>query len=108
MWIPIKPLPNAFIVNVGDILEIISNGTYRSIEHCSTVNNVKERLSIATFHNPSYDSEFGPLRSLVTQSSPALFKSITTADYIKGVFERRLAGKSYIDEMKIGNEKDSI
>ena len=22
MWIPIKPLPNAFIVNVGDILEL--------------------------------------------------------------------------------------
>ena len=22
MWIPIKPLPNAFIVNVGDILEV--------------------------------------------------------------------------------------
>ena len=24
-WIPIKPLPNAFIVNVGDILEVIPN-----------------------------------------------------------------------------------
>ena len=23
MWIPIKPLPNAFIVNIGDILEVI-------------------------------------------------------------------------------------
>lgn len=24
IWIPIKPLPNAFIVNIGDILEVIS------------------------------------------------------------------------------------
>jgi len=22
MWVPVKPLPNAFIVNVGDILEV--------------------------------------------------------------------------------------
>lgn len=24
MWIPISPLPNAFIVNIGDILEVIN------------------------------------------------------------------------------------
>lgn len=23
MWVPVKPLPNAFIVNIGDILEVI-------------------------------------------------------------------------------------
>ena len=28
MWIPIKPLPNAFIVNIGDILEVINHGSH--------------------------------------------------------------------------------
>jgi len=23
MWVPVKPLPNAFVVNVGDIMEVI-------------------------------------------------------------------------------------
>ncbi|KAK9215156.1 hypothetical protein WN944_007159 [Citrus x changshan-huyou] len=32
-WFAVKPLPDALIVNVGDVLEIFSNGTYRSIEH---------------------------------------------------------------------------
>ncbi|MED6183150.1 hypothetical protein PIB30_035360 [Stylosanthes scabra] len=32
MWIPVKPLPNALIINMGDTLEMISNGVYRSIE----------------------------------------------------------------------------
>ncbi|CAH8304150.1 unnamed protein product [Eruca vesicaria subsp. sativa] len=50
-WIPVKPLPNAFIVNIGDILEIITNGTYKSIEHRGVVNSEKERLSVAAFHN---------------------------------------------------------
>ncbi|KAK4589392.1 hypothetical protein RGQ29_020104 [Quercus rubra] len=39
MWIPVKPLQNAFVVNIGDILEIVTNGIYRSIEHRATVNS---------------------------------------------------------------------
>ncbi|KAI5447263.1 hypothetical protein KIW84_014932 [Lathyrus oleraceus] len=37
--IPIKPLINAFVINVGDTLEILTNGIYRSIEHRATVNS---------------------------------------------------------------------
>ncbi|KAI4313626.1 hypothetical protein L6164_026589 [Bauhinia variegata] len=33
IWVPVCPLPNAFVVNIGDILEIVTNGIYRSIEH---------------------------------------------------------------------------
>ncbi|KAI6702369.1 hypothetical protein NL676_011505 [Syzygium grande] len=32
-WLPIKPVHRAFIVNVGDIIEIMSNEQYKSIEH---------------------------------------------------------------------------
>ncbi|PHU25998.1 hypothetical protein BC332_04330 [Capsicum chinense] len=33
IWVPIKPLPNALIVNIGDMMEIVSNGVYKSTEH---------------------------------------------------------------------------
>ncbi|XP_026440618.1 probable 2-oxoglutarate/Fe(II)-dependent dioxygenase [Papaver somniferum] len=51
-WISVKPLPNAFVVNVGDVLEIMTNGIYRSVDHRAVVNSTKKRLSIATFHDP--------------------------------------------------------
>ncbi|XP_048132571.1 protein SRG1-like [Rhodamnia argentea] len=100
-WIPVKPLPNAFVVNVGDILEIVTNGTYRSIEHRATVNSMKERLSIATFYSPKVEGEMGPAPSLITQDKPPLFKRIGVADYFKGLFSRELQGKSYLDIMRI-------
>lgn len=43
-WVPIKPLPNAFVVNIGDILEVIQNiflvwcYIYMLLnEHCGTL-----------------------------------------------------------------------
>ncbi|KAG2604714.1 hypothetical protein PVAP13_4NG141729 [Panicum virgatum] len=35
-WIAINALDGAFIVNIGDTLEILSNGRYKSIEHRKT------------------------------------------------------------------------
>ncbi|KAL5577113.1 hypothetical protein UlMin_018812 [Ulmus minor] len=107
MWVPVKPLPNAFIINIGDILEIVTNGIYRSIEHRATVNGKKERLSLATFLFPRLDGEFGPAPSLITTKTPALFRRIGAADYIKGYFSRELIGKSYVDVMRINNEEEN-
>ncbi|XVE53012.1 hypothetical protein DITRI_Ditri02bG0170500 [Diplodiscus trichospermus] len=100
-WIPVKPLPNAFIVNVGNIIEIVTNGTYRSIEHRATVNSERERLSIATFYSPRYDGEVGPAPSLISPTKPPLFKTMKVEDYFKGFFGRELKGKSYLDTMRI-------
>uniref|UniRef100_A0A2N9EK32 Fe2OG dioxygenase domain-containing protein n=1 Tax=Fagus sylvatica TaxID=28930 RepID=A0A2N9EK32_FAGSY len=106
MWIPVKPLHNAFVVNIGDSLEIVTNGVYRSIEHRATVNSEKERLSIATFYSPKQDVDMGPAPSLVTPETPALFKRILTSDYFKGYLSRELQGKSYLDVMRIQNEEE--
>ncbi|KAL8090938.1 hypothetical protein AgCh_040135 [Apium graveolens] len=66
IWVPIKPLPSAFVVNIGDILEVVTNGTYLSIEHRGVVNSEKERMSIATFLNSNLQGDFGPAPSLLS------------------------------------------
>ncbi|KAK4421121.1 protein SRG1 [Sesamum alatum] len=101
VWIPVAPLPNAFIINIGDILEIVTNGAYRSIEHRATVNKEKERISIATFLSANLNGDMGPAPSLITLQSPAKFKRIGVAEYFKGFFSRELVGKSYLDLMRI-------
>ncbi|XP_068339771.1 protein SRG1-like [Pyrus communis] len=101
IWVPVKPLPDAFIVNIGDILEIITNGTYRSIEHHATVNSEKERLSVATFYSPRFGAEIGPASSLITKQTPAAYTRVAVEEYFKALFERKLNGKSFLDEMKI-------
>ncbi|KAK2429913.1 protein SRG1 [Trifolium repens] len=100
MWIPINPLPNAFVVNIGDMLEILTNGIYQSIEHRATVNSEKERISFAAFHTP-YKVDIGPAPSLVTPETPALFKTISTEDYKNGYLATKINGKSYLEVVRI-------
>ncbi|KAL9437988.1 hypothetical protein AB3S75_023787 [Citrus x aurantiifolia] len=101
VWIPVTPLPNAFIVNIGDIMEIITNGKYRSIEHRVTVNSVQERLSIGTFYYTRYDGEVYPASSLISEKAPALFRRLTVEEYLSGRFAQELRGKSYLDVLRI-------
>ncbi|KAL6333164.1 hypothetical protein AAG906_028347 [Vitis piasezkii] len=103
-WVPVKPLPNAFVVNIGDIMEIVSNGIYQSIEHRAMVNSAKERLSVATFFSSNLDSELGPAPSLISPQNPAIFQRVPTEKYFKDFFARRLDGKSYLKFMKIDED----
>ncbi|CAH2041883.1 unnamed protein product [Thlaspi arvense] len=64
MWIPIRPLPSAFVVNVGDSLEILSNGIYKSIQHRAVVNSEKERISVAAFHSPKFEGSWDQHQAL--------------------------------------------
>ncbi|XP_071921384.1 oxoglutarate-dependent flavonoid 7-O-demethylase 1-like [Coffea arabica] len=99
-WVPVVPLPNAFIVNVGDILEIVTNGIYKSVEHRATVNLHNERLSIATFFSPKLDGDMGTAPSLITPENPAIFRRISMIEYLKAFLPRELDGKSFIDTMR--------
>ncbi|CAI0560779.1 unnamed protein product, partial [Linum tenue] len=97
--------PYAFVVNVGDIMEIVSNGVYRSIEHRAAVNSTRERLSVATFYSCKLDCTLGPARSLVGPRNPPAFQQVPVEDYFKEFFARRLNGKSYLEFMRINVDK---
>ncbi|GLT50582.1 hypothetical protein SLA2020_241240 [Shorea laevis] len=101
IWYPVIFLPDALVVNVGDILEILSNGIYHSIEHRAAVNSEKERMSIAFFINPKFEVEVGPLPSLINQQNPPLYKRMGMEEYVKGFFSRKLDGKTYLNHMRV-------
>ncbi|KAF3341849.1 S-norcoclaurine synthase 1-like protein [Carex littledalei] len=99
-WFPVMPLSGALVVNIGDILEILTNGRYKSIEHKAVINAKEERISIAAFHSPSLGKTMGPLAEIVDKETP-LFKSLSMQEYAKLVFSQKLNGKSIIELMKL-------
>ncbi|KAL0410518.1 UNVERIFIED_CONTAM: 1-aminocyclopropane-1-carboxylate oxidase 1 [Sesamum latifolium] len=68
-WVKIPPSKNNRIfVNTGDQIEILSNGTYRSTLHRVMAMKDGDRLSIATFYNPSGDAIISPASKLLLPS----------------------------------------
>ncbi|XP_039121314.1 codeine O-demethylase-like [Dioscorea cayenensis subsp. rotundata] len=99
-WFPVKPLPGAFVANIGDVLEILSNGKYKSIEHRAVTNTEKERFSIAAFHGPNTNATIGPHSELVLEDEP-LYKSLDYESYMKLFFASKLDGKGFLGRMKL-------
>ncbi|KAJ8763392.1 hypothetical protein K2173_002275 [Erythroxylum novogranatense] len=81
-WVRVKPNPDAYIVNVGDIIQVWSNEAYESVEHRVMVNSEKERFSIPFFFNPAHYTIVKPLEELVNEQSPARYKGYSWGNFI--------------------------
>jgi isopenicillin N synthase-like dioxygenase len=55
-WVDVDPVPGAFVCNIGDMLERISGGRYRSTPHRVRNASGAERLSFPFFLDPSWDA----------------------------------------------------
>ncbi|KAG0454707.1 hypothetical protein HPP92_023999 [Vanilla planifolia] len=65
-WVPITPSrDHRLFVNLGDQIEVISNGIYKSILHRVLPSDSGSRLSIATFYNPGAKAVIFPAEKLL-------------------------------------------
>ncbi|KAM1801343.1 hypothetical protein ACFX11_032963 [Malus domestica] len=102
-WVPVKPIPNALVVNVGDVMEIWSNGKYRSIEHRAVTTESKSRISYASFILPHAEVEVEPFGHIVELSGSQKYKKVKYGDYLRSSLKGKLKGKSHIETAKIGS-----
>ncbi|KAJ1440318.1 Oxoglutarate/iron-dependent dioxygenase [Sesbania bispinosa] len=91
-WIPVKPTPGAFIINVGDVVQnelgslkyVVmswSNDKYESVEHRVVVNTEKERFSIPFFFFPSHYVMVKPAEELVNEQNPARYREYNVGKF---------------------------
>lgn len=89
-WTTIEPRRGAFIINVGDVVQVLSNDAYPAPLHRVLASSRDDRLSAAYFLNPGYAMNYEPL------VEPARYRSINW-----GEFRAARAGGDYAD---IGQE----
>ncbi|CAD6219005.1 unnamed protein product [Miscanthus lutarioriparius] len=84
-WVDVPPLRHSIVVNLGDQLEVITNGRYKSVMHRVVAQPDGNRMSIASFYNPGSDAIIFPALALVKADEAAAgsYPRFVFEDYMK-------------------------
>ncbi|XVE52904.1 hypothetical protein DITRI_Ditri02bG0161600 [Diplodiscus trichospermus] len=99
-WVEIPPVPGALVINIGDMLQILSNGRYKSAEHRVCTTSTKSRVSIPIFTSPPATQKIAPLPHLVEKDGVALYREFVFSDYMNSFFGNAHDGKKSLEFAK--------
>ncbi|CAN6214882.1 unnamed protein product, partial [Urochloa humidicola] len=70
VWHNVPISPHRLLINIGDYMEIMSNGIFKSPVHRAVTNAGKERISLAMFHGLDAEREIEPAPALLHEKQP--------------------------------------
>ena len=65
-WIDAPPIENTFICNIGDMLDRMTGGHYRSTPHRVLNTSGKDRYSFPLFFDPGFDTHIEKIETITT------------------------------------------
>ena len=85
-----QPIPNALVVNMGDLVEV---NVCDIISYRAVMNAKRTRMSIATFLFADDEAEMGPVESM-TRHRRRIYQKVKHLDYIRHRLGRKMDGKA--------------
>jgi isopenicillin N synthase-like dioxygenase len=90
-WIPAPPIPGAFVVNIGDLMQLWTNDRWVSTLH-RVVNPPPEegglarRQSLAFFHQPNWSAEIACLEACLSPGEKPKYGPVLSGPYLMSKF----------------------
>eukprot|EP00878_Enallax_costatus_P005060 GHUV01005320.1.p1 GENE.GHUV01005320.1~~GHUV01005320.1.p1 ORF type:complete len:325 (+),score=87.88 GHUV01005320.1:753-1727(+) len=91
-WHDVAPVPGAFIVNLGDMLERWTNGLFKSTLHRVVNTSGRERYSMAFFFEPNFNTRVECLPCCVSDDTPAAYEPTTAGEHLLAKYAQTHAG----------------
>ena len=80
-WIDAPPIAGTFVVNIGDMLQRLTNDVYLANLHRVINVSGRQRYSIPCFFDVDYDTVFTPLAGCVTADNPARYEPLVCGQH---------------------------
>mmetsp|Transcript_12165 Transcript_12165/g.19642 ORF Transcript_12165/g.19642 Transcript_12165/m.19642 type:complete len:414 (-) Transcript_12165:790-2031(-) len=88
-WYSIPPVPDAFVINVGDLMQVWTNDLFQAPEHRVLTNRTRERFSAPFFYNPSYDTDVEPV--VVKEGDKPHYRALNYGEFMSKRIEGNYA-----------------
>ncbi|WP_170381953.1 isopenicillin N synthase family dioxygenase [Ruegeria atlantica] len=85
-WVEGSPIPGTFVINIGDLIQRLTNDVYLANMHRVINTSGRERYSIPFFIDADYDAVFEPLSSCISEDNPRRYGSVTCGAHKFGRF----------------------
>ena len=85
-WIEGTPIRGAFVINIGDLIQKLTNDLYLANMHRVINASGRERYSIPFFIDADFDAVIAPLPSCVSGTNPQRYQPVTCGAHKFGRF----------------------
>jgi isopenicillin N synthase-like dioxygenase len=83
-WVPAPPVPGTFVVNIGDMLRVWTNGMYTPTMHRVVHPGTGARVSLPFFYEPSFDAVVEPIPALMAASGRPPLPPVRYGAHLEG------------------------
>ncbi|XP_027116477.2 1-aminocyclopropane-1-carboxylate oxidase homolog 11 [Coffea arabica] len=104
-WVDVSPLPGALVINLGDMLQIVTNDKFKSVRHRVLANKIGPRISVASFLRPQYGEgyvsrPYGPVKELLSEENPPVYRETTIEEYTKCFLMKAMDGNAALSHFR--------
>ncbi|KAK2966110.1 hypothetical protein RJ640_001524 [Escallonia rubra] len=82
-WVDVRPTPGALVINIGNLLQLISNDQLKSNKHRVLASRIGPRISVACFLSGPFISSkiYGPINELISEGNPPVYREVQLGEY---------------------------
>ncbi|CAI0430147.1 unnamed protein product [Linum tenue] len=106
-WVDVPPMSQGLVVNIGNLLQVMSNDKFTSVEHRVLLKGAGPRVTAIAFFGIGYTSNsrlYGPIEELLSESDPPKYKKTTIQDFVAGAYKQGLDGTSFVQLLKLTDD----